>query len=231
MVIQNWTDAVFLSLQQVWDQVLFFLPSLLGAILVFVIGLIVASGLGHLVEKVLMMSRIDSLLSKTGVPHEFERSGVHFSISRFFGRLTYWFFLVVTLLSAANILLGAGNNVFTTILQPVLAYIPEVVKAVLLLVGTIILANFLRHVVRASVVGARLHASKALASVAWWAVIVTGSMAALAQLGIAVQIINTVIMGVIAMLAIAGGIAFGLGGKDYAAHLLVKFRDQVEGNK
>ena len=230
MVIQSWTDAIYMSLQQVWDQVLFFLPSLLGAILVFIIGLIVASGLGHLVERILMMSRIDAALSKTGMPHEFERSGVHFSLSRFFGRLTYWFFLIVTLLSVANILLGPGNNVFM-MLQPVLAYIPEVVKAVLILVGTVLLANFLRHVVKASVVGARLHSSKALSSVAWWAVIITGSLAALTQLGIAVQIINTVVMGVIAMFAIAGGIAFGLGGKEYASHLLAKFRDQVEGNR
>jgi len=230
MVIQNWTDAIYMSLQQVWGQILFFLPSLLGAIIVFIIGLIIASGLGHLVEKILMMSRIDSALSKTGVPREFERSGVNFSLSRFFGRLTYWFFLIVTLLSVANILLGPGNNVFN-ILQPVLVYIPEVVKAVLILVGTVLLANFLRHVVRASVVGAHLHSSKMLSSVAWWAVIITGSLAALVQLGIAAQIINTIIMGVIAMFAIAGGIAFGLGGKEYASHLLAKFRDQIEGNR
>ena len=55
-----------------------------------------------------------------------------------------------------------------------------------------------------------------------------GFLAALVQLNVATSIINTVITGVIAMVALAGGIAFGIGGKDYAAHLIAKFRDKIE---
>jgi len=56
-------------------------------------------------------------------------------------------------------------------------------------------------------------------------------LTALLQLGVGVTIINTVITGVIAMFAIAGGIAFGLGGKDYAAHLIDEFRNRIEEKK
>ena len=73
-----------------------------------------------------------------------------------------------------------------------------------------------------------MHHAKFLGSLAGWTSIVFGFLTALVQLGIAVSIINTIITGVIAMFALAGGIAFGLGGKDYAAHLLGKFREQVE---
>ena len=58
--------------------------------------------------------------------------------------------------------------------------------------------------------------------------VVFGFLAALIQIGIAAAILNTLITGLIAMLAIAGGIAFGLGGKDYANHLLERFRQQTE---
>ena len=230
MYFQDWTDAIYFSLDQVWAEVVAFIPLLLGAAIVFIIGLIVSSGLGHLVEKVLAASRIDTAFAKTGITKEFERTGIRFDISRFFGRLTYWFFLIVTILSVANILLGEGNNVFN-LLEPILGYIGEVVKAILILIGTVLLANFLKHVVRASVLGARLHSSKMLAAIAWWAIVVFGFMAALIQLGIAVQVINTLVMGIIAMLALAGGIAFGLGGREYASHLLERFRDQMENGR
>ena len=62
----------------------------------------------------------------------------------------------------------------------------------------------------------------------WWAIVLFGFLTALSQLGIAVSIINSLVTGFVAMLALAGGIAFGLGGKDYAGHLIGKLRDHTE---
>ena len=75
---------------------------------------------------------------------------------------------------------------------------------------------------------AKLHAAGFLSTLAWWSVIVFGLVIALDQIGVNTIIIQTVITGIIAMFAIAGGIAFGLGGKDYASNLIQKFRDNVE---
>lgn len=225
-LISAWTDAVSAALNQVWMQLAAFLPALVGGLVIFIAGLIVASVLGHLVERALNMVKVDALVSRTGINKEFERSGVMFSVSRFFGRLTYWFFLVVTVIATVNILFPSAQ--VATLLAPLLAFVPNVIAAVIIVLGSVVLANFLRGVVRASVVGARLHASKFLGTLAWWAVIVSGFLAALSQLNIGSIVINTLITGVIAMLAIAGGIAFGLGGKEYAAHLLARFREQVE---
>jgi hypothetical protein len=76
--------------------------------------------------------------------------------------------------------------------------------------------------------GAKLHAASFLGTITWYAVIIFGLVTTLAQLGLNVAILNTLITGIIAMLALAGGLAFGLGGKEYAAHLIEKFREQVE---
>jgi len=73
-----------------------------------------------------------------------------------------------------------------------------------------------------------INAANFLGTLSWWAVIIFGLLAALSQLGIAVTIINTLVTGLVVMVALAGGIAFGLGGKDYASHLIKKFREQVE---
>ena len=112
-------------------------------------------------------------------------------------------------------------------LSSVLGYIPNVIGAALILLIALAIAHFLRGLVRTSVMGVRLHAGKTLGAIAWWGVVIFGFLAALTQLGVAVQIINTLITGLVAMLALAGGLAFGLGGKEHASDWLTKMRDEL----
>ena len=110
-----------------------------------------------------------------------------------------------------------------------LFYIPNVIAAVLIVFAAAVLGNFLRRVVHASVASTRLGAAHFTGTLTYWAVIIFGFLAALDQLGVVPSIINAIITGVIAMFALAGGLAFGLGGRDYASHLLNKFRQGTEG--
>lgn len=225
MVPRNWVDVIVTSLQEVWGDVLGFLPELLGAIIVFVVGLIIATGLATLVEKLIAAFKLDSLLRSLGIEPYLERAGMRLNSARFFGQAVFWFFVIAFLLAASDILRFYSLSNF---LQDVLLYIPNIIIAALIMVVTFVAAGFLRNLVRASVLSARLHAANFLGALTWWSVVVFGFLTALNQLRIATEIIQTVITGLIAMLALAGGIAFGLGGKDYATHLLERFRKQVE---
>ncbi len=226
MLIQNWTDVLIGSLQNLWIQVLNWLPSFLGAIVVFVVGLVVAAGLGSLVEKVIGALRLDALLRKLGVEEYTKRANLELNSGHFLGQLVYWFMMLAFLLAASDIL---GFYALSSFLRDVLIYLPNVAIAVLIMLAALVAANLTKHLVRASVMGARLHAAKFLGSAAWWTVMVFGGLASLVQLGIAVSIIQTLITGFIAMISLAGGLAFGLGGKDYAAHLMQKLQDEMEG--
>lgn len=228
MLIQSWTDVIVSSLQNLWTQVLAWLPSLIGAMLVFVVGLVVAAGLGSLVERVVAALKVDALLRKLGMEEYTKRANVELNSGHFLGQLVYWFMLLAFLLAASDIL---GFFALSSFLRDVLLYIPNVVIAVLIMLAALLVANLAKGLVKASVMSARLHAAKFLGSAAWWTVMVFGGLAALVQLGIAVSIINTLITGFIAMLALAGGLAFGLGGRDYAAHLMGKLQKEMEGNQ
>jgi hypothetical protein len=228
MLIQSWTDVIVSSLQNLWTQVLAWLPSLIGALLVFVVGLVVAAGLGSLVERVVAALKVDALLRKLGMEEYTKRANVELNSGHFLGQLVYWFMLLAFLLAASDIL---GFFALSSFLRDVLLYIPNVVIAVLIMLAALLVANLAKGLVKASVMSARLHAAKFLGSAAWWTVMVFGGLAALVQLGIAVSIINTLITGFIAMLALAGGLAFGLGGRDYAAHLMGKLQKEMEGNQ
>lgn len=228
MLIQTWTDVLVGSLQNLWFQVANWLPSLVGAMLVFVVGLIVAAGLSSLVERVLSAVKLDNLLRKLGVEEYTKRANLELNSGHFLGQVVYWFMTLAFLLAASDILEFYSLSSF---LRDVLAYLPNLVIAVLIMLAALVVANLAMHLVKASVMGARLHAAKFLGSASWWVIMVFGGLAALVQLGIAVSIINTLITGLIGMMALAGGLAFGLGGKDYAAHLLQKLQNELEGRE
>lgn len=225
MVFQNWTSVVVNSLQNLWAGTVNVLANIVGALLVLIVGLVVAGGLGALVERVVNLVKLDKLLSSLGLNEYFERAGLSINSGKFFGKLVYWFLVLVFLLAATDIL---GFYSLSSFLRDALLYVPNVIVGVLIMLATVVIANVLKKIVGASVRSARLGAAGFLASLTWWAVIVFGFFASLMQLGIAVQIIQALVTGFVAMLAIAGGIAFGLGGKDYASSLINKMKEHVQ---
>jgi len=225
MVAQSWVEILITSLQNAWANVIAFLPTLIGALILLIVGLIIAWVCRIIIERIISAIRLDVLLKKIGVTPFFERAGLQVNSAKFFGLLIYWFFVIVLVLAISDILGLYGVSLF---LREVVSYLPNVIVAVLIMLAALVLANFLRSVVRASVASAKLHNPKFLGSLTWWVVVIFGLLAALMQVGIAGVILNTIVTGVIAALALATGLAFGLGGKDYAAHLIEKFREQIE---
>lgn len=226
-IVQFWSDMLVTALLQVWGFVGMFIPNLIGALVIFIVGLIVASGLASLVERALGVIKVDEWLQKLGVQEYVERAGLRLSLSNFLGHVVYWFVVIAFFLAVSDILGLQRLSEFIRI--DVLDFIPKVVVAALIMLAAIVLANFLKNLVVSSVLSAKMHAAHFLGLLAWWLVIIFGFFSALIQVGIAREIILTLVTGLIAMLALAGGLAFGLGGKDYAAHLLRNLQQRVEG--
>ena len=224
MTLETWVATLYSALLATWEKVVGFLPELIAAIIVLIIGWIVASGLGKLVERLIFVLKIDTLLRQVGAEQFLARGNIRLNAGHFFGQLVYWFFIVVFLLAASDIL---GFEELSIFLNSVLGYIPNVIVAALILLAALVVANFVRGLIRASVMGAKLHSAKALGTIAWWGVTIFGLLAALLQLGVVPQVINTLITGLVAMLALAGGLAFGLGGKDHANQWIGRLKDEM----
>ena len=133
--------------------------------------------------------------------------------------------MLAFVLAASDIL---GFTALSEFINSVLLYIPNVLIAALIMIAALFVANFVKALVRASVLSVRLHKGRFLGSLVWWVIFVFGLLVSLTELGVAVRIIETVITGVIAMAALAGGLAFGLGGKELAGQMLGKMRADWE---
>ncbi len=219
--MQNWTGVVQGSLVGLWNSVINFLPNILGALVVFIIGLIVAAIIAKVIEKIFEALRLDQGLHKAGLGQYFERAGMRLRASYFLGRLVYWFIVIAFLLAAVNAL---NLTVFADFLTQALMFLGNVFVAVLIMLAAIVLANLTRRIVEGSVMSARLGGAGFLGSLTWWAIVIFGLLAALSQLHVAETVINALVIGVIAMLSLAGGLAFGLGGREMAAETLKKIK-------
>lgn len=218
-------EILFDSLQVIWQSFIGFLPTLLAALIVFIIGWIISIFLGKIANRIIRVIKLDLLLAKLGFKKALARAKLKLDSGKFFEELVKWFFIIVFLMTAADIL---GLQEVTLFLKTILFYLPNVVIAAIVLLAAVIIANFMQKLVKASADTAGLTSSGVVGSIVKWAILVFGFVIALTQLGIATTLIQTVVIGLIAMFALAGGLAFGLGGRDQAARFLEKIKRDVE---
>ena len=199
----------------------------MGAVLVFVAGWIVAVALGKAVEHIVKVIRIDDVVEKAGTKGRLRKAGVELNIAKFFGGLVKWFLILVFLMAATDIL---HLMQVTSFLNSIVLYLPNVIVAAVILAIAFLIGTFAYAVIKGSTKVAGIVSATLLATIAKWAIVIFGLLAALVQLGVASSLINTIFIGFVAMLALAGGLAFGLGGKDEAAMILKKLRREITEN-
>ncbi len=225
--VGSWGDAVVGSASNLWMQLASFIPSLIAALVVFFVGWAISVAAGRLIERLLVVLRINQAFERLkGLKAAVERAGLKLNVSLLIGEIVKWFLIIVTLLATADIL---GLSEVSMFLTSVLLYIPNVVVAALILVIAVVLSNFVYRTVEASIAAAGFTSGNVVAAVSKWAIIIFALLAALTQLNVAVTLIQTIVTAFFAMIALAGGLAFGLGGKEMAMRWLEKFERDISG--
>jgi hypothetical protein len=227
-MVQEVTDASLTALNDSLVNTANFLPNLIAAIVIFVVGVLVASVVKNAIIRILDAVGIESLLSKTVIPKSLKSVGSEVTVSNLLGELVRWFLILIFLIPAVDQLgLGAANEVLTAILL----YIPNVVVAVIIVAVGAVLAKIARDLVTATAAGLGTQAAGVVGQIARWSIFIFALLAALNQLGVATDLIRILFTGLVAMIAIAGGLAFGLGGKETAETILRKIREDVFNNQ
>ena len=226
MFIQTWGEVFSQSLLGLWYGFISFVPSLLGAIILFVVGWVVGSILGKAIAELAAVLKVDKLFDSAGANEFMDRAGIKLKVSGFIGGIVKWFIIVVFLMASLQIIGLTQVNDFLR--EAVLYYLPKVVIASLVLVIATVLADAMKKLVRASAQAANVRSANMLGSITLYAIWIFAFIIALSELGIATAFMQILFTGFIAALAIALGLAFGLGGKDAASRAIDKISDDMK---
>ena len=213
------SDTLFQPLQNALSTFLSYLPQLIGAIVILIIGYIVAKVLQAVVGRILRAVGFDGWMEKGGIKQFFDRAETNQTPVSILGQLVFWFVFIIALTMAADAL---GIPQVSVILGQLIAYIPSIIAAVLILILAALLANFVSGIVRGAT------GSGLLASVAQYAIIVYAVFAAITELGIAVELTAPTFLIVLGAVALGAAIAFGLGGREVAQDILQKAYDRSD---
>src|SRR5918912_1120875 len=204
---------MFQPLQNAISLFLSYIPQIIGAVIILIVGYIIGKALQALVTRILRSVGFEDWMERGGVKQFFDRTGTSQTPSSVLGMVVFWFIFIIAITMAANAL---GIQQISSFLNQLIAYIPSIFVALLILFLATILANFLSGIVRGAT------NSEVLASIAQYAIIIYAVFAALTQLGIAVQLTANTFLILLGAVGLALAIAFGIGGREVARDIVEK---------
>ena len=216
----NINSVLAVTVNNTLSSVLAFIPRFISGLIILLLGVIIATFVKQVVVEVFKFTKLENILRRYGVPET--REGLNWS--QIIGELLRWFVIILFLVPACD-LWGLGR--FVEVLNELLRYIPNVFVAVLLLLVGFVFAKLASDVITSSIHGVSVTTRRTIAAAARWAILVFVFLAALNQLGIASDLIRILFAGFVAMIALAGGLAFGLGGREAAADILNTLRRRL----
>jgi len=224
MIVQDWSIITLEALQIAWRGFILFLPRLIGSLVVLTIGWFLAVGLGKLVAEILKQLRFNKIFEKAGWREALQKAELKVNPSEFIGAIAKWILVIVFLLASVEIL---GFVQFADFLTKVVTWLPNLIVASAIFVVTVILTDILEKVIKASVKKMGVDYAGFLGVAIRWTIYVFAGLAILLQLGVTPTIIDTLIKGVVGMITLSVGLAFGLGGKDAASEFIREIKEKI----
>lgn len=209
------------SLNENVQTIMTFVPRFIAGLLILLIGIIVGSIVKQVILSASKSLKIDGYLERYGVPEL--RS--NYTWTNILAEIARWFVIIIFLIPTADVW---GLPRIGTLLNELLLYLPNVFVAVVIALVGFVLARLAHDVILASVKGITKESSEMLATSTQWIINVFVILAVLNQLGVASDLVRILFTGIIAMVALAGGIAFGLGGQKNASDILDGIRKRLK---
>jgi len=224
-MIQDWTSITITALQDLWAGFLSFMPKLLGALIVFIIGWIISIWVGKLISEILKRLKFDKIFEKTKWDEALEKADMKMSMSGFLGGLVKWILIIVFLLAAVEIL---GFSQFSAFVTSIVAWLPNLVVAAAIFVVAVVVADIAEKLIKAVVGKITSKYAGFVGSIVRWSIWIFALLAILSQLGVASDIIQILVSGFVALIVISSALAFGLGGKDVAREILEGMKNKLK---
>lgn len=205
------------SLTQFWLQLVNFVPKLIAVIVILFFGWLLAKLARTAVKRALELMQFDKFAQKSGLEAFMNHGNFNLSLSGIISHLVYWLVIILFIIIGSNML---GLTQVAVLLQQLASYLPHIIVAILVLIFGTLLARFVNRLVFAWLYGIKFERALEMSTSAEYAIQILAIFIALEQLGIGTQLIQSLFIIVFGALFLALAIAFGLGGKEWAARII-----------
>jgi hypothetical protein len=226
LAVIEWKNLIIEPVIQMLTRIMAYLPVLLGALIILIVGWIVAKAIRQLVDWLLKVIRFDTLADKAGISAILRKGDLKISAREVVSSIVYWLVIIMVLVMTVDAL---GLPKSSDVLSSLFAYVPKVIAALLVLIVAMFLASFVSGIVRTAAGNANLPKPGILAGISRWAIIIFAVTIALEQLAIAPLLVTATFNIILGGIVLALALAFGLGGKDAAAKYLEELRQKRSG--
>lgn len=210
-------DLFLDSSQQFLNAIAISLPRILGAILILIIGWIIAKLLKRGLRKLLYLVKFNYLTEKTGIDKFLKEGGAKLNSIGIISTLFYWTLMLIVLIATLNSL---NLTVASTLFNEIMMYLPNIIVAIVILIIGIYLARMASQITKTSLKGMKEKTSGLISQIAFIAIIILTIFITLGQLNIATEIVTSAFSIIFGAICLALALAFGLGGREKAAEIL-----------
>jgi hypothetical protein len=222
----DWNSIVIEPVKAMLVRAATFLPTLIGILVILIVGWIIAAVLKNVVVKLLKAIQFDSASEKSGLADVLKKGGIKNTLSELLGGLVYWIIMLLVFMAAMNAL---GMTVVASLLDKVILYIPNVIAAIFIISLGIFFASMIGSIVMTASANAGIKQAKLLSQVTRTVIVIFAVIMTLEQLNIATTILSTTITILLGAIGLAFALAIGLGSKDIAGKLIHDLVEQLKG--
>jgi len=211
--------------QTFWQNLTEVSPPIFWAGLVLLVGIIISKWIGGLSAAFLNQIKLNQVFKRMGLEEALLKIDARLNAPKFFGEIVKWFFIIVFLMVSFEIL---GLTQFSQFLGKVIGYYPNIFISALIFIVAAFLADFSQKIVVGTLEKEKITYSRFVGKWISWAIWLFAILAILYQLQITPSLILVIIIGLVATISLALGIAFGLGGKELAAKILKELEEKFK---
>lgn len=218
-----WASLVVDPVKEMLTRIVGYLPVLLVALVILVVGWLIARIIKRIVDEVLKAVRFDTLADKAGISTVLAKGDLKVTAREVISTLVYWLIMIMVFVMTVNAL---GLSQVSNILESIFAYVPRVIAALLALIVGLFLASFVAGIVRLAAANANMPKPDMLAAICKWVIIIFAAAVAIIELDIAAMFVARTFEIVLAGVVFAAALAIGLGAKDTVARSLEEWRQK-----
>jgi hypothetical protein len=218
--MQQQIDIFLSSLNEFWIQLVNFVPKLLAVIVILFAGWLVAKLARSAVKRLLELTQFDKIAQKSGLESFMNQGNVNLSLSGIISQVVYWLVITLFIITGANIL---GLSEVAVLLQQLANYLPRIIVAIIVLIFGTLLARFVNRIVFTWLHSIQFERALTVSTSTEYGVQILALFIALEQLGLGMQLIYSLFIIIFGAVFLALALAFGLGGKEWAANKIAEF--------